>query len=57
VANTEERTFVDACVQIEGADGPQAVTRIVRTTTFRDGTSLSVVFSTNPTPTNSQCTG
>src|SRR5690349_1605883 len=40
VANTMERTFVDACVQIEGADGPQAVTRMVRTTLFRDGTSL-----------------
>src|SRR5262245_37404063 len=40
VAGSEERAFVDACVQVQGADGPQAVTRIVRTTIFRDGTSL-----------------
>jgi hypothetical protein len=57
VAGSEEHTYVDACVQVQGGDSPQAVTRTVRTTTFRDGTALSVTFSSNPTPTNSQCTG
>src|SRR5690349_14192457 len=41
VANSEERTFIDACVSIPDAEGAQAVTRTVRTTTFRDGTTLS----------------
>ena len=53
VAASEERTFVDACVQ--SAEGPQAVTRTVRTTLFQDGTSIAVTFSSAPTPTNSQC--
>ena len=53
VAASDERTFVDACVQ--SADGPQAVTRTVRTTIFQDGTSIAVTFSSAPTPTNSQC--
>src|SRR4051812_40196957 len=55
VAGSEERTFIDACVNVPDADGPQAVTRTVRTTSFRDGTSLSVTFSSPPSPTNSQC--
>lgn len=55
VAASEERTFVDACVMVPGADTPQAVTRTVRTTIFADGTSLSVTFNSSPTPTNSQC--
>ena len=57
VAGIEERTFVDACVEAQGAEGPQAVTRTTRTTAFLDGTSLSVTYSSIPTPTNSQCSG
>lgn len=55
VASSEERTFIDACVNVPDAEGTQAVTRTVRTTTFRDGTALSVTFSSAPAPTNSQC--
>jgi hypothetical protein len=55
VANIAEHTFVDACVESQDAEGPQAVTRTIRTTMFHDGTSLSVTFSSIPTPTNSQC--
>jgi hypothetical protein len=57
VASIGEHTFVDACVEPQDAEGPQAVTRTIRTTVFRDGTSLSVTFSSPPTPTNSQCSG
>ncbi|MBX0326233.1 hypothetical protein K2Z83_00810 [Oscillochloris sp. ZM17-4] len=52
VADTAEETYVDGCVQIPGADGPRAVTRTRRTLTFRDGTSLEVVFSGAPALTN-----
>jgi hypothetical protein len=55
IASSEERTFIDACVNIADADDTQAVTRTVRTTSFRDGTTLSVTFSSAPAPTNSQC--
>jgi hypothetical protein len=55
VAGSEEHTFIDACVSIPDADGAQAVTRTVRTTNFGDGSSLSVTFSSPPSPTNSQC--
>ena len=55
VAGSEERTYVDACVSVPDAEGPQAVTRTVRTTSFSDGTALTVTFSSPPTPTNSQC--
>jgi hypothetical protein len=55
IAGSEEHTFIDACAQIPDADGPQAVTRTVRTTTFRDGTALTVTFSSPPTPTNMHC--
>jgi hypothetical protein len=55
ITGSEERTFIDACVSVPDAEGTQAVTRTVRTTTFRDGTSLTVAFSSPPTPTNSQC--
>jgi hypothetical protein len=57
VAGIEEHTFVDACVESGDAEGPQAVTRTIRTTVFLDGTSLSVTFSSTPTPTNSRCGG
>jgi hypothetical protein len=57
VAAREERTYVDACVQLPNAEGPQAVTRTVRTIAFRDGTSLSVVFSSGPTPSVASCGG
>jgi hypothetical protein len=52
VADTVEETYVDGCVQIPGADGPRAVTRTRRTISFRDGTSLEVVFSGPPALTN-----
>ena len=55
IASSEERTFIDACVSIPDAEGTQAVTRTVRTTSFHDGTTLSVTFSSPPAPTNSQC--
>jgi hypothetical protein len=55
IAGSDERTFIDACVSLPDADGTQAVTRTVRTTNFHDGTSLSVTFSSAPSPTNSQC--
>ena len=55
VADSVEHTFIDACVNVPDAEGTQAVTRTVRTTTFRDGTTLSVTFSSPPSPTNSQC--
>ena len=57
VVGREERTFVDACVQMAGGDGPQAVTRTVRTVAFGDGTSLSVTFSSSPTPAVAPCGG
>jgi hypothetical protein len=47
-----EETFVDGCVTVAGATQPQAVTRTVRTTEYADGTSLQVVFSSAPRPTN-----
>jgi len=55
VVDSEEHSFIDACVSLPDANGTQAVTRTVRTTSFRDGTSLSVTFSSPPSPTNSQC--
>jgi hypothetical protein len=55
VAGRDERTFVDACIQLPGADGPQAVTRTVRTIAFGDGTTLAVTFSTSPTPAVASC--
>jgi len=57
IADRVERTYVDACVRIEGDDDTYAVTRTVRTITFHDGTSLSVTFSSSPTPTIAQCSG
>ena len=55
VAAIEERTYIDACVSVPDSGGTQAVTRTVRTTSFNDGTTLSVIFSSPPSPTNSQC--
>lgn len=57
VAERAERTYVDACVRIDGADDPYAVTRTVRTISFRDGSSLSVTFSSIPTPSVASCSG
>jgi hypothetical protein len=57
VVGREERTYVDACVRTIDSEGPQAVTRTVRTLAFRDGTSLSVIFSSSPTPAIGQCGG
>jgi hypothetical protein len=55
VIGREERTFVDACVLLPDADGPQAVTRTVRTIAFGDGTMLAVTFSSSPTPSVASC--
>jgi hypothetical protein len=55
VIGREERTFVDACVQLPDANGPQAVTRTVRTIAFGDGTMLAVTFSSSPTPSVASC--
>ncbi|MFO7166738.1 MAG: hypothetical protein DIU80_001805 [Chloroflexota bacterium] len=55
IVATDEQTFVDACVSVAGMQGPQAVTRTIRTTTFRDGTTLTVAFTSRPTPTITQC--
>ncbi|NTW02886.1 MAG: hypothetical protein HGA19_16665, partial [Oscillochloris sp.] len=38
-------TYVDGCVEVVDASGPRAITRTRRTVSFRDGTSLEVVFS------------
>ena len=55
VVGREERTFVDACVLLPYAEGPQAVTRTVRTIAFGDGTELAVTFSSSPTPSVAPC--
>ena len=52
IAETFEETYVDGCVAVPDADSPQAVTRTRRIATYRDGTTLEVVFSNRPTPTN-----
>lgn len=52
IADAYEETYVDGCVQVEGQDGFRAVTRTRRYTTFRDGTTLEVVFSDRPAITN-----
>jgi hypothetical protein len=52
IADTVEQTLVDGCVKVPDADGPRAVTRTRRTISFRDGTSLEVVFSGAPALTN-----
>ena len=51
----QEQTFVDGCVRLEGFDTPQAITRTKRLVIYGDGTSLEVVFSGRPTPTNMTC--
>jgi hypothetical protein len=57
VLDREERTFIDACVEPWDGESNQAVARTVRTITFNDGTSLSVIFSTSPAPTTAPCDG
>jgi hypothetical protein len=52
IAATSEETYVDGCVAVAGADALQAVTRTRRVVTYRDSTTLEVVFSNRPTPTN-----
>ncbi len=54
IADRSEQKVIDACV--EGVEG-YAVTRTIRTIMFNDGTTLSVVFSTNPEPTTAVCGG
>ncbi|NJM07956.1 hypothetical protein HC891_19845 [Candidatus Gracilibacteria bacterium] len=55
IADTSEVIYVDNCVQVEGADSPQAITRTRRIVTYRDGTMLEIVFSGPATSTNAQC--
>jgi hypothetical protein len=55
IADTNEVVYVDNCVQVEGAEGPQAITRTRRIVTYRDGTMLEIVFSGPATSTNAQC--
>lgn len=52
VAYIDEQSFVDGCVAVEGADGPRAVMRTRRVVSYRDGTTLEVVFSGQPAATN-----
>lgn len=52
VDDTLEETYVDGCVEVVDASGPRAITRTRRTVSFRDGTSLEVVFSGTPALTN-----
>lgn len=52
IANVYEETYVDGCVSVDGADGPRAITRTRRITSFGDGTTLEVVFSGQPALTN-----
>lgn len=52
IASSNEQTYVDGCVRVEGQEGPRAVTRTQRTVVFGDGTTLEVVFSGAPAATN-----
>jgi hypothetical protein len=52
VADVDERSYVDGCVAVEGAEGPRAVMRTWRKVSYRDGTTLEVVFSGQPAATN-----
>ena len=51
----DEQTFVDGCVRLEGFETAQAITRTKRVVVYADGTTLEVVFSGRPTPTNMAC--
>ncbi|NOK59610.1 MAG: hypothetical protein GFH27_549285n134 [Chloroflexi bacterium AL-W] len=57
IVDQQEDVYVDGCARISDVDGPQAVTRTTRTTVFGDGTILTVMFTSPPTPTNVQCNG
>lgn len=57
IIDRQEDVYVDGCARISDVEGPQAVTRTTRTTTFGDGTILTVMFTSPPTPTNVQCNG
>lgn len=52
IADSYEESYVDGCVIVEGADGLRAVPRTRRITTFRDGTTIEVIFSDRPALTN-----
>jgi hypothetical protein len=52
IAETYEEHYVDGCVNVAGASEPRAITRTRRITTFRDGTTLEIVFSGRPVLTN-----
>lgn len=55
IVDRQEQTFVDGCVRLAGFEVPQAITRTRRTVSFADGTSLEVMFSGQPNPTNMAC--
>jgi hypothetical protein len=52
VAEVDEQSYVDGCVAVAGAEAPQAVMRTRRVVSYRDGTTLEVVFSAQPAATN-----
>ena len=55
VVSSEEVSYVDGCVRIKGLEAAQAIARVHRTTTFKDGTTLEIIFSERPVPTNVTC--
>jgi hypothetical protein len=56
ITSSEEQKAFDTCMMVDGFEEPQAISRIIRTTRFRDGTSLSVTFSEPPLSMNKPCT-
>lgn len=52
IAVVDEQTYVDGCVVVDGLEGRRAITRTHRTVSFKDGTTLEVVFSDKPVLTN-----
>jgi hypothetical protein len=52
IIEANESTYVDGCVAVGGSDELFAVTRTRRTVLFGDRTSLEIVFSGTPQPTN-----
>lgn len=52
---TQEEVVVEGCAKLPHVDGFWAVRRIKRTTWFADGSSLTLIYSEPPEPTNTQC--
>lgn len=53
IADVSEERYVDNCVPMEGQ--VMAVPRVRRTVVFNDGTSLVIVFSERPHPSDAEC--